>query len=361
MADARAEAFAKLLVERCIDPEPGWQVMVLSSPLGRPVVSPVLRELARRRAYALLRLDFGMEPFPVPFDWALAAPDDLLQELAPIERYAVDHIDARIMVEAPENTRASVDVDAGRYGLIRRAVAPYYERSMSMQIRWVSTQFPTQALAQDAGMSLPEFEDFFYGAVLLDWDAEAEKMQRYADRLGPASEIRIVGEGTDLRIGIEGREAVVDDGRVNMPGGEFFFAPVEDSAEGVVTYSEFPAVLNGGQATGVRLRFEAGKIVDASAQSGEDFLLGTLDTDEGARRLGELGIGCNPGIQRHTKSILFDEKIDGTIHLAVGKSYEHAGGKNQSVIHWDMVKDLRRGGRLYADGELVQENGSWRL
>ncbi len=359
MIDARVEAFAKLLVDRCIDPEPGSQVMVLSSPLARPAVSTVLRELARRGAYSLLRLDFGLEVYPIPCDWALAAPEELVRELAPIERYAVDHIDARITIEAPENTRAASALDGARYGLIRRAVAPYYERSMSMQIRWVSTQFPTQALAQDAGMSLPEFEDFFYGAVLLDWDAEAQKLQRYADRLGAASELRIVGEATDLTIGIEGREAVVDEGRVNMPGGEFFFAPVEDSAEGVITYSEFPAILDGGEVTGARLRFEAGRVVEASAEAGEEFLLTTLDTDDGARRLGELGIGCNPGIQRHTKSVLFDEKIDGTIHLALGKSYEHAGGKNQSVIHWDMVKDLRPGGRLYADGELVQENGRW--
>jgi aminopeptidase len=153
----------------------------------------------------------------------------------------------------------------------------------------------------------------------------------------------------------------VDDGHVNMPGGEVFYSPVEDSAEGVVEFREFPAVYYGHEVVGVRFVFEQGCIVDASASSGEDFLLRTLDTDEGARRLGELGIGCNPGIQRFMKNVAFDEKIDGTVHLAVGNSYSFTGGKNESAIHWDIVKDLRSDGSVYADGRLVQSNGRWQL
>jgi aminopeptidase len=144
-----------------------------------------------------------------------------------------------------------------------------------------------------------------------------------------------------------------------MPGGEVFYSPVEDSAQGVVEFSEFPGVYLGNEVVGARLVFEAGRVVDASARSGEDFLFQMLDTDDGARRLGELGIGCNPGIQRFMRNVAFDEKIDGTVHLAVGNSYTFNGGQNVSSIHWDMVKDLRRGGQLYADGRLVQENGRW--
>jgi aminopeptidase len=234
-------------------------------------------------------------------------------------------------------------------------------RTMAMEVPWVVCEYPVQATAQDAGMTLGAFEDFVFGAVLLDWDAEAEKMRRILERFDAASEARIVADGTDLTLSLAGRTGAVDDGHVNMPGGEVFYAPVEDSAEGVVTFSEFPAVRFGQEVGGARLAFEGGRIVDASAASNEAFLLQMLDLDEGARRLGELGIGCNPGIQRFSRNLAFDEKIGGTIHLALGNSYSFIGGRNVSAIHWDIVKDLRNGGRLYADGELVQEAGAWLL
>lgn len=360
MRDERVEAYAKLLVERCIDPKPGWQVMLLSTPLARPAVDAVQRELARRGAYVLLRLDFGLERFPgIPYAWAAEAPLDLLGELASIEAYAVESIDARITIEAPENTRDGSELGGERHSLVRKAVTPYYKRSMSLEIPWVSCQYPTEALAQEAGMTLPQLEDFLYAAVLRDWDSERRAMERVAEQIDGAEEVRIVADGTDLRLGLSQRQAQIDDARVNMPGGEIFYAPVEDATEGVIAYSEFPAVLDGNEVVGVRLRFEGGRVVDASAESGEDFLLATLDTDEGARVLGEFGIGCNSGIERYMKNVLFDEKMAGTIHLAIGQSYAFAGGRNTSAVHWDMVKDLRSGGRLERDGQVVQENGRW--
>ena len=186
-------------------------------------------------------------------------------------------------------------------------------------------------------------------------------MNRYTERFDAAETVRIVGPGTDLTLSISGRSGLVDDAHYNMPGGEFFYSPLEDSAEGVVEFSEFPAVYQGAICEGVRLRFEGGRVVEASATANEEFLLGALDTDEGARRVGELGIGCNPGIQRHTRNTLFDEKIDGTVHLAVGAGLAVVGGVNQSAVHWDMVKDLRSAGRIELDGEVVQENGAWAL
>src|SRR4051794_24213969 len=206
-------------------------------------------------------------------------------------------------------------------------------------------------------MTLPQYEQFIFDSVLLDWDAEGERMRRIADVFDAADEVRIVGSSTDLTLSLAGRQGAVDDGHVNMPGGEVFYSPVEDSAVGVIEFSEFPAVYFGGEGTGTRFEFRGGQIVDASARTGEDFLIRTLDTDEGARRLGELGIGCNPGIQRYMKNVAFDEKIDGTVHLAVGNSYTFTGGTNTSSIHWDIVKDLRAGGELYADGTLVQKAG----
>jgi aminopeptidase len=173
--------------------------------------------------------------------------------------------------------------------------------------------------------------------------------------------VRIVAGGTDLRLSLAGRHGAIDDGHLNVPGGEVFYSPVEDSAQGTVSFTEFPAFYEGRELRGIRLRFEDGAAVEASAQSEEEFLRETLGTDDGARRLGELGFGCNPGVTRYMRNVLFDEKMNGTVHLALGNGFEFIGGTNESAIHWDIVKDLRDGGRLYADGELVQENGEWRL
>ena len=210
-------------------------------------------------------------------------------------------------------------------------------------------------------MSTGDFADFLFGACLLDWDAERERMQRYADRFDAAGTVHIVGEGTDLTLSIDGRSMEVDAGGKNIPGGEFFTSPLEDSAEGEIAFSEFPAVYGGRELRGIRLRFEGGRVVDASADTNEEFLLQMLDSDEGARFLGELGIGCNPGITQYMRNTLFDEKIDGTVHLALGKGIAEAGGTNESAIHWDIVKDLRAGGRIELDGEVVQQDGVWSI
>jgi aminopeptidase len=219
--------------------------------------------------------------------------------------------------------------------------------------------YPTPALAQDAGMTLPAFADFLYGSCLIDWKGMHERISRHAQLLVEAEEVWIVGDETDLRLSVAGRHAGVDAGTGNMPGGEFFVCPVETSAEGTIAFTEFPAMLGGREIRGIRLRFSEGRTVDASADSEEDFLIETLDTDEGARRIGELGIGCNPGIDRYMRNVYFDEKMNGTIHLALGSGFDYIGGTNVSTIHWDIVKDLRFGGRIELDGKVVQENGIW--
>jgi aminopeptidase len=268
-------------------------------------------------------------------------------------------IDALIVVVAPENTPALAELPSDRLALLQQATKPLTDRVVKHEIPWVGFHYPTPALAQEAGMSLAAFADFVYGACLIDWDAEGRRMRSVADRFDAAGEVRIVGDGTDLTLSLEGRFGRVDSGEHNMPGGEVFYCPVEDSATGVVSFSEFPSVYAGRELTGIRFRFAGGRVVDASATSGEDFLHEVLDTDAGARGLGELGIGCNPGITRHMKNAAFDEKIDGTVHLAVGAGFPELGGTNESSVHWDIVKDLRTGGRLYADGELVQADGRW--
>jgi aminopeptidase len=357
--DPRDEQFARILVETCIDVQPGAQVIVASEPLGQPLVAEVARAVARRGAYILPRPRFPLGP--VPLEWINEASDELLGRLAPIEEYVGLNADAFITIVAPENTREASAVDARRLQLVQQSTLSVVQRMLSGELPWVGCHYPTPALAQDAGMSFEEFSDFLYGSVLIDWDAERERMSRIKDVFDAADEVRIVAAGTDLRIGLQGREGMVDAGGANMPGGEVFYSPVEDSAEGTIEFSEFPGVYAGREVDGITLTFSGGRIVDASARTNEVFLVTTLDTDEGARVLGELGIGCNPGITRHMKNVAFDEKIDGTVHLAVGKGFPELGGLNESAVHWDIVKDLRDGGRLEADGRLVQESGKWLL
>jgi aminopeptidase len=344
-------------VETCVDVQPGWQVLVTGGHLARPLLEEVNRLVGRRGAYAVQRVSLNGYGTNIP--WAQEAPEELLGTPAPIEAYAFDNADGWISIEAPENTRELTGLPPERLARLQSGLRPHLERMFTHELKWVGCQYPTPSLAQEAGLSLQEFEDFLYGACLLDWDAERERMSRYAQHFDDAEEVRLVGAGTDIRIGVAGRPALVDAGGANMPGGEFFLSPVEDSAEGEIVFGEFPAVYNGREVAGIALRFEAGRVVEASATANEEFLLEMLDLDEGARRLGELGIGCNPGITRYMNNTLFDEKMDGTAHLALGNGLPEVGGTNVSQLHWDIVKDLRQGGRIELDGRVVQEDGRW--
>jgi aminopeptidase len=350
------EKLAGLLVERCIDVQPGWQVLVMGHPAARPLLQEVSRQIGRRGAYALLRLRVDSPPLRA---WLLEADENVIARFPDIDGHDYDAMDSYVVVEAPENTRDGSEVPAERASLRMKASRPHMEKVFTGELPWVGLEFPTAGFAQDAGMTLGQYEEFYWGAMLVDWEALREQMRKIADRFDAGEEVRIVGEDTDLRFSLAGRHGLVDALGANMPGGEVFYSPVEDSAEGVISYSEYPACYLSHEVGGVRLRFEGGRVVEASAESDEEFLLGILDSDEGARRLGEFGIGCNPGIQQHMRDTLFDEKIEGTVHLAIGNGFSYLGGSNTSGIHWDMVKELRRGGRIELDGEVVQENGRW--
>lgn len=355
MRDPRIGEYARLLVDRSVGVQPGWQVHVRGNHLARPLIEALLEEVARRGAYPILQLSF--EQIGGPF--AREAPLELLRVAPPLQRRIWEEVDAVISVWSPEGAHEGSDLSEERKAAMQEASRPMRERTMSMAVPWVIAEWPVQSLADEAGLTLEEYEEFIFDAVLLDWDAEAERMRRIAAVFDAGDEVRLVGDGTDLTLSLAGRSGAVDDGHVNMPGGEVFYSPVEDSANGVIEFSEFPAVYFGTEVEGARFVFEQGRVVEASARRNEDFLRATLDTDAGARRLGELGIGCNPGIQRFMKNVGFDEKIDGTVHLAVGNSYSFTGGRNESSIHWDIVKDLRTTGQIHVDGRLVQENGVW--
>lgn len=356
MPDPRVAAYAKLLVDRCIGTRPGWQVLVVTTTEARPLAQELSRQLAARGAYALRRVSFG-SPLPVDHDWVEAAPAELAATLPPLEQHVLDNIDASIFVLAPEpggNVTPEV-----RQALTAQLLA-YRARGRAREIPTVRCDFPCRAFAERAGLPLAEYEDLFYAACLRDWDAEGRRMEPLRARLQAASELRVVAEGTDLRLGLLGREWAIDDGHQNVPGGEIYTSPVEESVEGEIRF-DVPAFTMGGEVRGARLVFRGGEVVEASADEGEEALLQALATDAGARRAGELGVGCNAGITRGMLNVLFDEKMAGTVHLALGDGFRQLGGRNTSGIHWDLVRDLRGGGEIWCDGELVQKDGAWTI
>jgi aminopeptidase len=297
------------------------------------------------------------------------ASDNQLEWISPFAEWMVDNADVRIAIGASTNTRELSGVPPERQTLRQTAtgdlMARAMERSAKGDFRWCYTLYPTSAYASEAEMSLVDYEDFYYGACLAAdgdpltaWQRASAETKRLAEWIEGHKEVRVTAPGTDITLGIEGRKFIPCDGKHNMPDGEFFTGPIEDSVEGEVTF-HLPAVIGGREVSGVRLRFEAGVVVDASAERGEEFLIKLLDTDDGARRLGELGIGTNFGISAGTGEILLDEKIGGTVHLAVGESYPETGGVNESAIHWDMICDLRQGGSITVDGELLQRDGKF--
>ena len=354
MADPRLEGYARLLVERCIDPQPGWHVLVVTTSEARPLAEELSRQLARRGAYALPRIAFAGTFYPLDTAWIAEAAPGFGGTLAPLEQEVVDRVDGSIFVLAPADPPPGISAETRR--ALRAQFTAYRLRGRAGEAPEVRCDFPCAHFARTAGMSLTEYEGVFYEACLRDWDAEGRKMRPVLERFNRAEEVQIVAAGTDLTLSLRGRAGLVDDGHVNVPGGEVFFSPVEDSAEGEIRFD-----FSSGAVEGVRLVFRGGAVVEASADAGEDVLLSSLETDAGARRLGELGLGCNEGITRHLRNVLFDEKMAGTIHLALGAGFPRIGGRNESALHWDLVKDMRPGGQILCDGELVQEDGRWLL
>lgn len=354
LADPRIKKMADILVNHSIKVQPGEQILIRSTPLAKPLLEEVYRSVLRSGGSPVIL--WSSENFQRIF--YEEASEEQLTNIPEIMRYQYEHADGLIVIDAPENGRELTGIDPALLAEHRKVRIPMMERYYRNEAKWVLTAFPTSSLAQDANMSLDAFEDFIYRAVNIDWKELAQTMKRAANRFDMAREVHIKAPGTDIKLSIEGRKGIIDSGENNMPGGEFFYAPLEHKTEGVITY-EWPTVLSGHEVSGIRLHFQEGKVVEASADKGEDYLRKMLDTDEGARYLGELGIGCNEGIQQHTKNILFDEKIGGTVHLALGMAYKECGGTNESALHWDMIKDLRSGGEIYLDGQLVQKDGKW--
>jgi aminopeptidase len=349
-----APALAALLCDWCLEPAPGDQVKVATTTLALPLVTALHRELLARGAWPLLRL----APSGLERDFYELASEAQLDGFAPLELTEARSVDASLAIAAPANVRELAGIDPARIARSARGRRPVSEARLRR--RWCVTLWPTSALAQQAGMADREYAAFVVRALFLDrpdpaaaWRELSGAQARLVERLSPAREIRIEAEGTDLRLRVEGRTWINSDGRRNMPSGEVFTGPHEASAEGRIRFT-VPSNRGGGEVSGVELSFRGGEVVAARAERGEEYLREALATDPGARFLGELGIGTNRGIDRATGSTLLDEKIAGTVHLALGRSYAETGGVNASALHWDLVCDLRAGGRLSADGEAIE-------
>lgn len=363
--DPRIERMASVLANYCVGVQPRQWVTINTTTLGEPLAEATQRAVLAAGGYPTVML--GSER--IETNYVQYANDDQLAYISPMAKVTSDQVAARIAILAPANTRASASLDPAKLARRAKAMEPLGETSMRRTeegtLAWTVAQFPTEAAAQDASMSLEEYADFVYGACLIEQDdpAEAwrglvEKQQALIDWLAGAKTVHISGPDTDLSVGIEGRTWINDDGKFNFPGGEIFTGPVEDQTEGTIAFS-FPAYLRGREVTGVRLVFEKGKVVQATASSGQDFLDQMLNMDEGARRLGEFAFGTNYGVQRFTKNTLFDEKMGGTLHMALGRAYPQSGGVNVSALHWDMVYDLRQGGEVTVDGRPFSKDGQF--
>lgn len=359
MKDTRVGNLAKILVRYSIGAKKSDTVGVSGDVPAEPLIVAVYEELLRLGAFPVVR----MSPSGLSELFFKRGKPHHFTTLTPYQRAFARCVDATISIYAQTNTRALSNTDPKKQVLLSRTMKPVSD--VLRRKPWVLTMFPTEAYAQDAEMSLREFEDFVYGAMFADednpvaaWKALKRKQDRLISGIRGADKIRIVGSGTDLTFSVKNRKFVNSDGRHNMPSGEIFTSPIENSAEGTIEY-DYPVCHAGREIAGIRLVFRGGVVVDAGAKKNEKFLRAMLNTDRGAKRLGELGIGTNMKIQRFIKNILFDEKIGGTVHLALGKSYPETGGRNNSAIHWDMIKDLRKGGAFYVDGKLFQKDGEF--
>ena len=356
------EKWARLLLHYSAEFDPGHRVMVRVESPGLPMARALYREVLRSGGYPVLHIRYP----ELLADTLELAPDSFYATEPEPELAEMKLLDGWIFIKAPANTRGLQKADKSKLGALSKRLRPVQDVRVN-HTNWVLSLYPTEAAAQDAGMATDEFEHFVYSAMYLFEDDPVAKWRELHDfqarlikRLSEADEVHIQAEGTDLKLRTKDRTWMNSDGHRNMPSGEVYTGPLEDSAEGHIHYT-IPSNVSGVDVEGVRLTFKNGEIVKAKADKGDDLLQAQLSTDEGARFLGEIGIGTNYQIQTPTKSILFDEKIGGTVHLAAGNSYLTTGGQNKSAIHWDMICDLRQGGTIHLDGELFQENGEFKL
>ncbi|MDF1501047.1 MAG: aminopeptidase [Anaerolineales bacterium] len=365
MTDIRTERLAELIVEYSVKVQPGERIAITGTTLSEPLMLALQSSVLKAGGHPHLIAAFPEADARLMRE----ADDDQIAYVNPYLKMVIEEFDSFIQIASDGNTRRLSSVTPARQGLRARSMAPIYkrysERLNAGELRILITLFPTQALAQEAEMSLGEFEDFVYAATFCDtpdpvlsWNRIHDEQQRLVDWLKGHQLVEVRGPNACLKLSIEGRDFLNADGTLNMPSGEIYTSPVEESVEGWVRF-DYPCIYRGTVVTGVELTFEAGKVIEARAEKGESFLHQMLDVDEGARFVGEFAIGTNKRIDRFIGNMLFDEKMGDTIHMALGNGFSKIGGKNTSGIHWDMLSDMCDGGQIFVDGEQFYESGEF--
>jgi len=362
MPDPRVTKLAQVMVHYSLAIQPGQQLQIRTHPIAEELTLAVYEEAIKAGANVFIQNAVpGTEEI-----FYKHASDAQLDYISPVRKLVTETFDASLSIWTEHNTRSLSGIDPARLARVSKAGAPlqktFFDRSARGELRWCLTAYPSHAMAQEADMSLADYREFVYGAGMLNeddpvafWRAEGKRQQKLADWLKGRDQVVLKGANVDLKMSIQGRVFIPCDGQLNFPDGEIFTGPVEDSVEGWVRF-KYPALEYGQEVTDIELWFEKGRVVNEKASKNQALLTSMLDTDAGARSLGEFGIGTNYGIDRFTKNMLFDEKMGGTIHLAVGAGYPESGSKNESGIHWDMLCDMADA-EIIADGELFYKNG----
>ncbi|MCB0607121.1 MAG: aminopeptidase [Lewinellaceae bacterium] len=356
------EKYGALLVDYCLEIKAGERLLIRSTTLAEPLIREVYRRALRAGAHVEVQMDMREQNRI----FMQEAGEDQLNWVSPTYEKAMAEFEAYLYIRAPFNLREDHQTDPKKSSIRQAAMKPasdlYFKRTATRDLKRNLCQFPTQASAQEAGLSLEEYEDFVYGACRLfdddpvaGWLGVRQQQQQIVDVLNAREKVRYVTDGTDITFSTRGRKWINSDGQTNMPSGEVYTSPVEDSVNGVVHFS-FPALYMGKEVEGVTLWVKDGYIDKWEASKGKQVLDHVFQL-EGTRRFGEAAVGTNYNIDRMTRNILFDEKIGGTVHMAIGQSYLQTGGQNQSSVHWDMITEMRNGGEIYADDEKIYENG----
>ena len=358
------EKYAQLLVNYCVDIQPGEKLFVQSTTLAEPLIREIYRETLKAGGVCDVNMSFREQNRI----FYANAEGDQLKHVSPLYQKAIEEYDAYIHIRAPFNLKEDNGNDKDKSKLRQEHTKPlndtYFSRTASRSLKRNLCQYPTSASAQNAGMSLEEYEQFVFNACKLyddnpmaSWLEIRQNQQRIVDLLNSKDTIRYVNADTDITFKTKGRTWINSDGQTNMPSGEVYTSPEEDSVNGKITF-DYPAIYMGREVEHVSLWVEDGYITKWDATRGKGFL-DEIFAIEGTRRFGEAAIGTNYNIQRITKNILFDEKIGGSVHMAIGQSYPQAGGKNSSVIHWDMIKDMKTGGEIFANGDIIYSHGKF--
>ena len=365
MVDNRLKKLANILINHSLEIKKNDYFMISGGIKAIPLIKEVFTQSIEIGANPFIRI--GLEELAEIF--YKKASEEQLKFLSPISKFETQKIDAKLAIMSPENTRNMTNIDPKKQSICSIANQPiqdiFLKRAANKDLRWCITQYPTQASAQDAEMSLSEYEDFIFNAAhvglknpIEHWEKMFKTQEKIKKYLEKKKNLHIYAKNTDLSIKVENRKWINCYGKENFPDGEVFTGPIENSANGYIYYS-FPAVHGGRLVEDIQLWFEKGKIIKSKASRGEDFLKTMIKMDAGAQRIGEFAFGTNYGIKKYTKNTLFDEKIGGTIHVAIGLGFPETGSKNKSSLHWDMVCDLRKNGEVYADNELIYKNGKF--